>query len=93
MDIRALILNIPKGYSEFHYNKRKYRVTRTDFNDGKSIKVFAEELGGTDFISFNYYITNNDTYLKPCEMPEQKVMDFLLHHIPYPLEDARNGSS
>lgn len=77
MSLYEIIIKIPLGYSEMLYNQRRYGVTRTDFNDGKSIKVFAEELGGTNFISFNYYITTQDEYLKPCEMPEQKVIDFL----------------
>lgn len=75
--MHEIILKIPLGYSEVDYNNRRYGMTRADFNDGKSLKVYAEELGGTDFISFNYYITTKDEYLKPCEMPEQKVLDFL----------------
>jgi peptide-methionine (S)-S-oxide reductase len=54
-----------------------YGLRRTDFNDGRSTKVYAEELGRTDFISFNYYRTASAEYLKPCEMPEEKVLDFL----------------
>lgn len=77
MSLHEIIIKIPLGYSEVYYNNRKYGLTRTDFNDGKSIKVFAAELGGTDFISFNYYLTTQKEYLKPCEMPEQKVIDFL----------------
>ncbi len=68
---------IPNGYSEVLYQQKKYGVTRSNFNNGKSIKVFAEELGGNDFISLNYYITSTSESLKPCEMPEQKVIDFL----------------
>lgn len=79
--LTSIISKIPRGYSEVYYHNRKYGLTRTDFNGGKSIKVFAEELGGTDFISFNYYITTKENYLKPCEMPEQKVIDFLLNSI------------
>lgn len=48
-------------------------------NRGKSIKVFAEELGGKDFISFNYYLTSGEHQLKPCEMPTEKVLHFLFH--------------
>lgn len=77
MSLLDYIKLIPKGYSEVLYKQKKYGVTRTDFNSGRSIKVFAEELGGNDFISMNYYITNKSENLKPCEMPEQKVIDFL----------------
>ncbi|WP_317128649.1 peptide methionine sulfoxide reductase [Subsaximicrobium wynnwilliamsii] len=65
------------GYSKVVYQEKKYAVTRSDFNNGKSIKLVAEELGGSDFISLNYYITTSKEILKPCEMPVVKVTDFL----------------
>ncbi|PHQ30162.1 MAG: peptide methionine sulfoxide reductase [Leeuwenhoekiella sp.] len=77
MKFKILISRIPEGYSEGSYNDRKYGITRTDFNAGKSLKVYAEELGGTDFISLNYYETRTGELLKPCEMPEAKVIAFL----------------
>lgn len=73
------IRKLPIGYSKVLYNGKKYGVTRTDFNKDKSYKIYAEELGGTDFISLNYYITTNRESLKPCEMPAVKVIDFLNH--------------
>lgn len=72
-----LLPKIPKGYSEANFNGKKYSLTRKDFNQGKSTKVFARELAGTDFISFNLYLTLSGEKLKPCEMPEKKVLDFL----------------
>ncbi len=72
-----LIKALPIGYSEVTYQAKKYGVTRTDFNKGSSHKVYAEELGGCNFISFNYYITYTSEKLQPCEMPAQKVIDFL----------------
>jgi len=74
------IRKLPVGYSEVIYLKRKYGVTRTDFNKGKSSKVYAEELGGNDFISLNFYVTEGGEHLKPCEMPTKKVIDFLNGH-------------
>ena len=71
------INRIPLGYSVGIYKDKKYGITKSIFNNGKSIKVYAEELGGNDFISLNYYITDKKEWLKPCEMPEQKVIDFL----------------
>tara|TARA_R110002096_G_scaffold328166_1_gene522209 strand:+ start:852 stop:1103 length:252 start_codon:yes stop_codon:yes gene_type:complete len=71
------IHKLPIGYSEVLYAGRKYGLTRTDFNNGMSIKVYAEEMGGTNFISLNYYITSSKELLKPCEMPEEKVIHFL----------------
>ncbi len=77
MTLPERIAKIPFGYSEVRYRGRTYGLRRTDFNGGKSTKFFAEELGGQDFISFNYYRTSTTNYLKPCEMPEPKVLDFL----------------
>jgi peptide-methionine (S)-S-oxide reductase len=75
---RIQLLNI--GYQVISYKGKKYGVTRTDFNEGRSIKVFAEELGGTDFISFNFYMLKSGDQLKPCEMPVEKVLDFLTNY-------------
>ncbi len=77
MSLKDTIQKIPLGASEMHLNGKKYLVTRKDFNQGKSTKVYAEALGGNDFISFNFYLTAKGEQLKPCEMPRQKVLDFL----------------
>lgn len=69
--------SIPLGYSQVLYQKRKYGVSRQEYNNGKSIKLYAEELGGKDFVSLNYYITDTVGILKPCEMAKKKVIDFL----------------
>ena len=71
------IQKLPLGYSEVVYNNRKYSLTKSEFNQGNSLKIYAEELGGNDFISLNYYITTTKNLLKPCEMPEEKVIHFL----------------
>jgi len=70
---------IKEGYSEGIYNSKRYGITKTVFNNGKSTKLYAEELGGNDFVSLNYYLTKSKELLKPCEMPEKKVIDFLKH--------------
>ncbi|MDC6405702.1 MULTISPECIES: peptide methionine sulfoxide reductase [Maribacter] len=67
----------PEGYSTGMYRGKKYGISKTTFNKGKSFKLYAEELGGSDFISMNFYSTKEKELLKPCEMPEAKVVDFL----------------
>lgn len=52
-------------------------MTKSVHNLGKSVKIYAEELGGEDFISLNFYQTDRSDILKPCEMPEEKVLQFL----------------
>jgi hypothetical protein len=71
------IEKIPLGYSEVLYNDKKYGLTKNEFNNGKSFKIYAEELGGNDFISLNYYSTTSKNLLKPCEMTKQKVVHFI----------------
>jgi peptide-methionine (S)-S-oxide reductase len=74
----------PLGYSTVLFQNKKYALTRTDFNGGKSIKIYAEELGGNDFISFNFYISEKAEKLKPCEMPAEKIIDFINNHLLLP---------
>ena len=76
-DIHPLIEKIPSGYSEGEFAGRRYGISKTVHNNGKSCKIFAEELGGTDFISLNFYQTAKTDVLNPCEMPEAKVIRFL----------------
>ncbi len=75
--LEVITTELPIGYSKGDYQGRIYGITKSAFNTGKSFKVYAEELGGTDFISLNLYLTNEGAVLKPCEMPEQKVKSFL----------------
>jgi hypothetical protein len=75
--IADLIDRLPEGYSEGLYQDRKYGISKKTFNQGKSSKVFAKELGGNDFISLNFYQTAKKDLLKPCEMPTAKVIAFL----------------
>ena len=82
MNIPKQLSKIPKGYSEVEYQDKKYGLSRTYFNNGKSTKVYAEELGGNNYISFNYYHTQKGGLLKTCEMPEEKVQMFLAEMIP-----------
>ncbi|RDK85240.1 hypothetical protein C8D94_10358 [Marinirhabdus gelatinilytica] len=71
---------MPEGFSRVLYLKSTYGVTREDFNNGRSIKLYAEDLSGTNFISCNNYIGLNDS-LKPCEMSVEKVRHFLENYI------------
>lgn len=68
---------LPVGYIKVIFNHKAYGLTRSNFNKGKSIKVYAQELGGNNFISFNYYTIHGKGVVKPCEMPLQKVTYFI----------------
>ena len=69
---------IPEGYCEGLYHGRRYALQKTSHAGGRSLKLFARDLGGTDFISLNLYHLASGDLLKPCEMPEVKVREFVL---------------
>jgi hypothetical protein len=68
---------LPAGYSEGQYRGRRYRIEKTLHSQGRSIKLVARELGGTDYISLNLYRLAAGERLKACEMPEAKVRAFV----------------
>jgi hypothetical protein len=76
-DVGALFERVPEGWSLVEYAGRRWAVTRTVHAHGSSESILAEELGGTDIVSANLYRLQAHDVLKPCEMPEQKVLDFL----------------
>ncbi len=72
------ILSLKDGsYDVYYYNKR-YLLSKQTQLGSKLIKLYAQELGGSNFISLNYYPYVGDGLLRPCEMPEKKVIDFIL---------------
>lgn len=69
------------GYGATAFGRR-YRVTKSTFSSGRSQKLVAEELGGNDYVSLNLYrLATGHALLKPCEMPVEKVRDFVLNVI------------
>jgi len=77
-DFHIKLIHLNNGaYDVFAFNKR-YLLRKETQLDGKLIKLYAEELGGNDFISLNYYPQLQNGLLKPCEMPPEKVIEFIL---------------
>lgn len=71
---------LPVGGYGGTFAGRRYRVTKSVYSSGRSQKLVAEELGGTDYISLNLYrLSDGTAILKPCEMPEDKVVEFVLN--------------
>ena len=69
---------LPSGANYIFYNKKRYLLIKNTLLGGKLIKLYAEELGGNDIVSGNYYPTVKNGTLKPCEMSDAKVIDFVL---------------
>ena len=73
------LLALPNGANDVLYQKKRYLLRKETLLDNKLIKVYAEELGGNDIVSGNYYPTMKNGMLKPCEMSDEKVIDFVLN--------------
>lgn len=72
------LLALPNGANDVFYRDRRYLLRKETLLESKLIKIYAEELGGNDIISGNYYPTLKGGMLKPCEMSDAKVIDFVL---------------
>lgn len=83
----ALMRAIPDGASEGMIADRRYRIAVRRQADGKINSLQAWEYGDKDYISLNFYrLENGKLLLKPCEMPVEKVADFILNIKPTPSE-------
>jgi hypothetical protein len=77
--IWSRLTTLPLGYFTARYDGQRYGVTRSVHANGKSMKLYAEQLGGTDRISLNIFApSHGEPTLKPCEMPIDKVTAFVL---------------
>ena len=75
------LLALPDGANDVRYLEKRYLLRKETLLDGKLLKIYAEALGGNDVVSGNYYPTLKDGLLKPCEMSDQKVIDFVVHAV------------
>jgi len=72
------LLALPNGANDVWYKRKRYLLRKETLLSGKLLKVYAEELGGNDIVSGNYYPSIKVGTLKPCEMSDKKVIDFVL---------------
>jgi len=78
---RALYL-LADGYSQGMFDGRRWGVTVRRSPDKKRILLYAEDLAGTDIVSFNLYrLENSGIALKPCEISSEKVVAFVLGYL------------
>lgn len=73
------LLALPNGANNVIYLGKRYLLRKDTLLEGKLLKVYAEELGGNDIVSGNYYPTMKGGMLNPCEMSDKKVIDFVLY--------------
>lgn len=77
LSYRERLRGFPEGAFEGSFQNRRYLIRKETLLEGRLIKLYAEELGGNDFVSLNYYETRSAPLLKPCEMTEEKVIEFI----------------
>ena len=75
--LSALVERVPEGWTRVIFGGRPYGLSRTTRIGGRVVTITAEELGGVDLVSANVYRTTAADHLRPCEVPEMKVLDFL----------------
>jgi len=73
------LISLPLGSFYCIYNNTKYLATKQEYSNNKIIKIYAKELKGNDIVSGNYFLTIKNGLLKPCEMSDKKVIDFILN--------------
>ncbi|WFR98795.1 hypothetical protein [Rhizobium tumorigenes] len=74
-----------EGYAQGLFEGRKWGVTVNRSADRKRVWFYAEDLAGSDIVSFNLYRLNDARLaLKPCEMSSQKVVAFVLGFVTGP---------
>ncbi len=78
----ALLARVPEGWSPVRYAGSAWALTRRTRLGGRSLWLYAEELGGTGVVSANAYLLDGLPVLKPCEMPAEKVLAFLAGWVP-----------
>lgn len=77
LDLEAAVDRIPEGWTRVRAGGRAYGLTRTTHAGGRSVSLYAEQLGGPDVVSANVWRLGAGVELRPCEMPVSKVEVFL----------------
>lgn len=75
--VADLVRRLPDGASTVRYRGSRWAVTRSSYAAGRSLKLWAEELGGEAFVSANVYVGSAGEAFRPCEMPAERVLAFL----------------
>jgi len=78
---RQSLAAIPEGASRRCWQGRPYITSKQTLQDGRLVKLYAEALDAKDHVSFNLYRLEKSDELRPCEMSDQKVIDFVQNSI------------
>jgi peptide-methionine (S)-S-oxide reductase len=76
-ELDGLISAIPEGWTRVQLAGQSWGITRTTRAGGKTISFDADRLGDSEQFGANVWNTSGGSVLRPCEVPEEKVMQFL----------------
>ena len=76
-ELDALIRAIPEGWTRVQIAGHVWGITRTTRAGGKVISFDAERLGNKEQLGANVWMLPEGSVLRPCEVPEEKVMQVL----------------
>lgn len=76
-ELDLFLRNIPEGWSQMDVAGQSWGVTRSTHAGGKVISLNAERLSDTEQVGANVWITPEGPILRPCEVPAEKVLQFL----------------
>ncbi|MCP2030502.1 peptide-methionine (S)-S-oxide reductase [Okibacterium sp. HSC-33S16] len=76
-ELDALIRAIPEGWTRVRMAGQDWGVTRTTRAGGKVMSLDADRLGDSEHFGANVWITSEGYFLRPCEVPAEKVMQLL----------------
>jgi len=77
-EFKNKLINLPNQSFYVLYKEEKYLVTKNIIAKNNVVKLYAIRLSSKDIVSCNYYINIKGGLLKPCEMTNEKVIDFIL---------------
>ena len=73
----SILADLPLGAFRARSQGLDWLVSHLHHAAGRSEKLVARSLDGSDYVSLNLYRLESGPQLKPCEMPAAKVMRFL----------------
>ncbi|MFP4518822.1 MAG: hypothetical protein ACLFQ5_05145 [Oceanicaulis sp.] len=78
LDFIARLNQLKPGHQTGRFKGERWSVTVTGAPGDTVRKLYGERFSGGDHVSFNLYTTASGPKLRPCEMPEAKVIEFVL---------------
>ena len=76
-ELEALVRAIPEGWTRVRIAGHVWGITRTTRAGGRVISFDAERLGNEEQFGANVWLLSKGSVLRPCEVPEEKVMQVL----------------